>query len=429
VRWDAWLRAVVTLRGCGALSPGAVADRTEATAIVNMPRTVLHPAAESSESARIGRPLRIGIDMRPMRMPGIGRYVTELVTHLAAIDGHDQFLLYFDSGHAADPFRNRWANFATLVVPSPVYSVGEQIRLPLRILRDRLDLFHAPTSLVVPLLCPCPLVVTVHDLLLKLHPEHLPSRLAGAYFAVMNSAALGLARQLLVVSEFTREQVAGAYPRHAGKTHVTHNAAGERFRPQDTGRIKALRQRLGLGPRYILYVGTYKKHKNLLLLVRGYGGLPPEMRSQWQLVLLGKRDPRFPESDEWIARLGLEAQVMRVDRVEEDDLAGLYSGAQIVAAPSRYEGFGFPVLEAMACGTPVVATRIAPFIEVAGDAALFVDPDDFRGMTQALGRLIESPELRREMSAAGLARSAKFSWHETAVATLAVYRSATHRAR
>lgn len=383
---------------------------------------------ESRGSNITGRPLRIGIDARPMRMPGIGRHVRELVSHLAELDEVDQFFLYCDAEQSAAIFRGRWPNFRTVVVPSSVYTVGEQIRLPLRILRDRLDLFHAPTSLVVPLLCPCPLVVTVHDLLLKFHPEHLPSRLAGVYFSIMNAAALRMARQLLVVSDFTRGQLVAAYPRYAAKTRTTHNAAGTVFRPlRDGRRLEALRKDLGLGERYVLYVGTYKKHKNLQLLVRGFAGLNPRLRADCRLVLLGRGDPRFREADEWIARSHLEAHVVRVERVEEDDLITLYGGAEIVVAPSLYEGFGFPVLEAMACGTAVVATRIPPFMEVAGDAALYVEPGDHAGMTSALTRLLEDPDLRKRMAAAGLERSARFSWRETAALTLAAYRDAAPR--
>jgi glycosyltransferase involved in cell wall biosynthesis len=371
------------------------------------------------------RVLRIGIDARPLRWPGIGRYVRELVAEIAEIDTEDRFFIYCDSTEAAEHFRGRWPNVQVAVVPSPLYSLSEQLRLPLRILLDRLDVFHAPSSLIIPLLHPCRLVVTVHDLLLKLHPEHLPSRLAGVYFSVMNAAALRSASQLLAVSEFTRKQLAAAYPCYAGKTRTVHNGVGSIFRPaQDPARLGEIRRSFGLANKYFLYVGTYKKHKNLPLLIKGFGGLSPELLAQCQLVLLARPDRRFPEADALIARFHLERLVVRVGRVQEDELVALYSGAQAVVMPSVYEGFGLPALEAMACGTAVVATRIPAFVEVAGDAALYVEPDDCDGMTATLTRLLQEPALRSRLVAAGLKRCASFTWRRTAMQTLDAYRSA-----
>lgn len=371
------------------------------------------------------RRLRIGIDARPLRWPGIGRYVRELVAGIAAIDTADQFFIYCDSAESAAGFRDRWANVHVRIVPSPLYSVSEQLRLPLRIALDRLDLFHAPSSLIVPLLHSCRLVVTVHDLLLKNHPEHLPSRLAGIYFSVMNAAALRSASQLLTVSDFTRGELAAAYPSHAAKTRTVHNGVGAIFRPvRDEPRLGEFRRTLGITKKYLLYVGTYKKHKNLPLLIRGFGGLGRELLEQHQLVLLGRRDPRFPETDELIAQLDLERQVVRVERVAEDELIALYGGAQAVVMPSVYEGFGLPALEAMACGTAVVVTRIPAFVEVAGDAALYVEPGDCGDMTAVLTRLLQDPGLRNRLVTAGLQRSAGFTWRRAATETLKAYRAA-----
>ena len=375
-------------------------------------------------SAPAARALRIGIDARPLRWPGIGRYVRELVAHLADAERADRFFIYCANSDAQE-FRGRWPNVEAVVVTSPLYSAGEQMRLPLRIWRDRLDVFHAPSSLVVPLLCPCRLVVTVHDLLLKTHPEHLPSKIAGIYFAVMNAAALRFARQVLTVSDFTRTQVAAQYPRYAAKTRTVHNGVGPAFRPvTDHRRLSELKRSLGLPERYLLYVGTYKKHKNLRLLIEGFAGLSPDVRAEVGLVLLGRRDARFPDADERIGRLNLESSVFRVERVGEEQLIALYSGAAAVIAPSMYEGFGLPALEAMACGAAVVATRIPAFVEVAGDAALFVDPGDPAQLTAALACVLGDSGLRERLVAAGLKRSADFTWRRAALETASAYRAA-----
>ena len=370
-------------------------------------------------------PARIGIDARPLRWPGIGRYVSALFDQLAEIDTSDLFFVYCDSEKIAERFRGRWPHVRVTMLSSGLYTVAEQLELPLRIAIDRLDLFHAPASLVVPIVRSCPLVVTLHDLLLHNHPEHLPSRLAHYYFSVVNAVALRAARQILTVSEFTRNELVTAYPQYAHKTRTIHNAAADAFQPQrDERRIARLRARLALRGRYLLYVGTYKKHKNLPFLVEAYAGLPQELRAGCQLLLLGPRDARYPEVDALIARHHLERDVVQIERVDEDDLAALYGASEAVVAPSIYEGFGFPVLEGMACGTAVIATRIPAFVEVAGDCAILVEPGDGPGMTAALASLLNDHDLRDRLATAGLERSALFSWRRAGVETLAAYRDA-----
>lgn len=384
-----------------------------------------HVAARVTAVGTPDRPVRIGIDARPMRWPGIGRYVSELIGQLAEIDRIDRFFVYCDSDSTAARFRGRWPHVQVRMLSSGLYSLGEQVQLPLRILRDRLDLFHSPSSLVVPMVCFCPLVVTLHDLLLHNHPEHLPSRLARIYFSLMNAVALRTSRQLLTVSDFTRTKLIAAYPEYEGKTQTTHNAIGPAFCPAlDERHMARLRRELGLRDGYFLYVGTYKKHKNLPFLVEAYAALPPKLRASCKLLLLAPHDPRYPEVDALVEHHGLRQDVVQVDRVGEDDLIALYRGAKAVVAPSIYEGFGFPVLEGMACRTAVIATRIPAFVEVAGDCAIYCESGDVPGMTAALTRVLKEPDLRERAAAAGLERSAQFTWRDTAVKTLEAYRAA-----
>lgn len=372
-----------------------------------------------------GKPLRIGIDARPLRWPGIGRYVRELIVALAEVDALDEFFVYCSGDHVGQ-FEGRWPNVRVRAVGSRLYSVREQVSLPVRILLDRLHLFHSPASLTVPLLCPSRLVVTVHDLLLKNHPEQLASRLGRLYFRVMNARALRSSSQLLTVSDFTRNVLVAAYPSYAGKVRTVHNGVSAAFKPAgDEGRLRRLKQVLGLRKRYVLYVGTYKKHKNVPFLIEAYSQLGHKLRADVQLVLLGRRDPRFPEADALIARLGLQPNVVQVADLDEEDLIALYSGAAAVAVPSVYEGFGFPLLEAMSCGTAAVATRIPAFMEVAGECAVLVEPDDAAAFSAALARVLTDRDLCARLRAAGLERSARFGWGKTALATLDAYRVAT----
>lgn len=383
--------------------------------------------ARASGGCAGDKPLRIGIDARPLRWPGIGRYVHELIGALAGVDTLDEFFVYCN-GDQLGRFEGRWPNVHVRKIGSRLYSVGEQVSLPMRILLDRLHVFHSPASLTVPLLCPSSHVVTVHDLLLKIHPEQLASRLGRLYFSVMNARALRSADELLTVSNFTRNILVSTYPSYAGKVRTVHNGVNETFKPAvDEERLRRLKQVLGIGNRYVLYVGTYKKHKNVPVLIEAYARLDPAMRADVQLVLLGRRDPRFPEADALIARLGLRPNVVQVANLDEQDLIALYSGAEVVAVPSAYEGFGFPLLEAMSCGTAAVATRIPAFVEVAGECAVLVEPHDAAAFSEALARVLTDLDLGARLRAAGLEHSARFDWRKTARATLEAYRAAASR--
>ena len=377
-----------------------------------------------SSSGRSRASLRIGIDARASHFPGIGRHIRELVTHLAEIDALNEYRIYFSSREQLEKLRLERPNFRCVLASSRIYTLKEQLDLPYRLWRDRLDLFHSTTSLDVPLLQPCPLVVTLHDLLLKVLPDHLPGRVAGIYFNVMNSWSIRSAARILTVSQFTADELTSLYPGSRAKVVVAPNGISAMFRPPASPAIVArTRARYGLPEEYILYVGTYKKHKNLPMLVKAFAGLPEETRLASPLVLVGKPDPRFPEVPSLVRELALEGCVLSRDHVEEEDLPALYGGATLFVMPSIYEGFGLPVIEAMACGVPVVCARIPALSEVTGGSAVLVDPNDAADIRTALLRLLKDPELRSSLRKSGLRRAAQFSWRKTAGIVLETYRS------
>lgn len=310
------------------------------------------------------------------------------------------------------------------MVGGGIYTLRGHLSLPLRMLVDKLDVFHATTSLDVPLASPCPLVVTFHDLLLKVAPEFLPSIPASVYFNVVNWRAVSSASKIITVSVFTAKELVSLYPWSEAKVSTVYSGIGQAFRPVgDQAVLGRMRKKYGLRNPYCLYIGTYKRHKNLETLVKAYGQLPRKILLQWDLVLVGKEDGRFPEVPRLLRELGIEPRVIRLKFVEEEDLPALYSGADVFVLPSLYEGFGFPLLEAMACGVPVVAARISSLNEVGQGAALWVDPLDASQMAAAIEQVLSQPDLRLSLRAKGLARAGAFSWLDTAERVLEIYES------
>lgn len=368
--------------------------------------------------------LRIGIDARPLHWPGIGRHVVELITHLSEIDRTNEYFVYFSSQEDIDNNRFFNNNFHPVLMPVKVYTISEQWRLPFRIMKDRLDIFHSPSSLVVPMIHPCKLVVTVHDIMLKLNPQFIPSKLASVYFNMMNWRALSSAVALIAVSEFTKNEIVSIYPDYNPKITVLYNGVRDIFRPiKDHEKIQRMKVKLGIKERYILYLGTYKKHKNLPVLVKAYNELPEDIKAGCQLLILGKRDIRYPEVPNMVRELRLESNVVFQDYIEDADLPALYSGADVFVLPSVYEGFGFPLVEAMSCGVPVVASRIPVFSEIAGNAAILTAPHDIKEIRNAVCKILLDKQFAGLLRRSGLQQAKKFSWLETAKGVREIYES------
>jgi alpha-1,3-rhamnosyl/mannosyltransferase len=311
-----------------------------------------------------------------------------------------------------------------MTVPFGVCTVSEQMHLPLRIARDNLDIYHATTSLTVPMIRPCKLVVTLHDLLLKIYPQYLPSISGSLYFNIINWWAIKSADKIITVSKFTENELVSRYPKSKQKVMTIHNGVSKEFQPiHDHEVVNNVKKRYGIKKGYILYVGTYKQHKNLEALVNAYARLPIQIRNDYNLLIAGKQDKRYPEVPALVKQLGLEDSVICVNYINEKDLPALYSGATVFVLPSLYEGFGLPVIEAMACGVPVVASKIPSLLEITAGSAILVDPQDIQEMADAICRVITRKETSFILKEKGLCRAKEFSWFTTAKKVIEVYES------
>ena len=376
-----------------------------------------------------GAMLRIGFDGRYIndRYQGIGRVAYSLLDAMVELDGDDRFVLFVHPGYPDSRFDlDRLAAHERVeVVPLrlPLLVPVEQAAWPLLVRRHRLDLVHSP-YVVGPLAAGVPVVVTVHDLIFERHPEYTPQRLLRLAYRAMAALSLRRASAIVAVSEATRADVERWYPAARGRTHVIPNGVSGSFsRVEDPARLAAVRARYGLPPSFVLAVGAGRPHKNLEIVVDAARDLADDGT---RFVLASAPDRRFPDAvGDRIARHGLEDRVLRIRDVREDDLAALYSLADAFVFPSFIEGFGLPMLEAMAAGTPVVAADVSVMPEVGGDAVLLFDPRDPAALAAQLRRLATDRDLRGRLRERGIRRAAEFSWERTARATLDLYRALT----
>ena len=283
------------------------------------------------------------------------------------------------------------------------------------------DVVHF-TNGMMPVASPLPTVVTIHDMSLTLYPQYHPPRRVLLNRPLVNLAARR-ADAIITVSESARRDIVSVYGVAPSRVHVVHEAAAPSFTPvADLARLHHVRSAYGLADRFILYVGTIEPRKNLPMLIEAFARRKQAGDLPHQLVCAGPYGWLCADVERLIDRLRLRDQVRFTGYVSFADLPALYTMAEMFVFPSVYEGFGLPVIEAMACGTPVVTADVAALAEVAGGAAVHVASLDVEALGETLVALANDPERRAALSARGLERAREFSWRRAALETLAVYR-------
>jgi glycosyltransferase involved in cell wall biosynthesis len=304
-----------------------------------------------------------------------------------------------------------------------VYSQYWMNYLVPRILRrERADLFHA-ANFSVPVRVPCPCVATIHDLIYARAPgtfEPLYER----YLKLTIAAALRRARHIITDSAATKKDLLEFTETDPSRVTVVHLGVGDEYRgSEDRDELRRARQELSLPDRFVLHVGAIERRKKLETLLRAIE--PLLTRNLIDAVVLAGEEGHGADDVRCAAgELRIQDRVLCLGYVQQGLLPSLYRLAQVLSFASAYEGFGMPVLEAMACGTPVVTSNVSSLPEVAGDAALMVAPGDVDGLRKALERLLSDSQLRDDLRRKGLARVRGFSWESTAAGHLAVYRRA-----
>lgn len=401
--------------------------------------------------------MRIGIDYTPavQQQAGIGRYTRELVRALAKLDAANQYVLFQGGGQE---LAGSWPdNFHVRSIPVSdrwLAILWQRLRLPVpvEVCTGPVDIFHSP-DFVLPPVRRARTVLTVHDLSFLTTPETFEPGLR-RYLMQAVPRAVARADHILADSESTKNDLIAHLNADPERITVVYPGVDPSFRPLDDRAIADVRTRYGLAGPFILSVGTLQPRKNYSTLIEAYarlcrgeagriGGLN---RSKFYapgrsvsdpamghgpvasgnldllgLIIVGGKGWLYQDIFETVERLEIEDRVRFLGFVPDEDLPALYNAATVFALPSLHEGFGIPVLEALACGTPLVTSNVSSLPEVAGDAALLVSPHDVEDLAQALHRLLTDQELRTTLRQRGLAQAQRFTWQRAAETVLGIY--------
>lgn len=372
--------------------------------------------------------MRIAIDARMLTntLTGVGRYLLNLIKHLAEIDKENEYRILAASRLSLDNFLSKFQapNFRKIIVKTPMVSPRQHFTIPPVLRRERIDIFHYP-QFDLPLFQKCKSVITIHDLNVLQIADYFPKQrfIRRTYSRWITKVSLQRAEKIIAISQSTKEDIIRHFKTPKEKIEVIHEAADEHFHPLPQEATRKTLEKYSLSSPYLLYVGVRRAHKNLLRLLEAHKLLRENRKIVHKLVIVGEEDPRFPQVKRKVRELGLNEEVIFTGYLPEKDLPYFYNGATLFIFPSLYEGFGMPVLEAMACGTPVVCSHTSSLPEIAGETAIFVDPHNIKAMAEGMKKVIDDKGLRKRLSLAGLKQARKFSWHRTAQKTLEIYRS------
>jgi glycosyltransferase involved in cell wall biosynthesis len=352
------------------------------------------------------------------RSAGVHQYIHALLSHLGQVDDKLRYTVLLGEGKLGSTsltlLRSRWPTSKV-----PVRVVWEQCALPWVLRYIKADLVHGPVN-IIPLLSPCPTITTIHDLcFVRFRYLLRPSR--RLYQLVMTRLSARRARRIIAVSTHTADEITRLFQTPRERIDVIQHGVDPSFHPRPAEEVETFRQRHGLPDRFVLAVGTLEPRKNHTKLVEAFSRI---YDSGVKLILVGGRGWLYKDLFARVETLGLSEHVTFAGYVPNEELPLWYNAATIFVYPSLYEGFGMPILEAQACGTPVLTSNIPPMTEAAGDAALLVPPTDVDALAMALQRLLTETLLQQELKERGLAHAKHFSWRHTAQKTTCVYRRA-----
>ena len=362
--------------------------------------------------------MRIGIDARLIHYQrgGIGQYIIHLVQELARLTMSDEcVILRSRKDHA--PLTSR---FRETPLWTPPHHRLEQLALPIELARLRLDLLHSP-DFIPPWRGRFCRLITVHDLTFLYYPQFLTAE-SRRYYNDQIERAVRAADHISADSTTTKDDLARLLGVQPDKVTVVLLAPDPMYRRLDESACASILARHQLERGFILFTGTLEPRKNVAGLLTAYRALCDRQPSTPPLVLAGRRGWLYDEIFAHITALKLASRVRFVENLPDKELVALYNAAALLVLPSFYEGFGLPVLEAQACGAPVVCSERGSLPEIAGDAALLVNPDDLDGLASAMERTLKDESLRAQLRARGLANVKRFSWEKTARETLDIYK-------
>ncbi|MGD2166306.1 MAG: glycosyltransferase family 1 protein [Anaerolineae bacterium] len=353
------------------------------------------------------------------RSAGVHQYIRHLLRHLGGVESGMRFTALLGA-EAVEPATDLPVLRSRVDTSKPASRVlWEQLRQP-RVLREiKADLIHGPVF-VGPLVAPCPIVTTIHDLSFIRFPR-LFRPVNRLYLTTMTRLSARRARRLIAVSEYTARESVELLSIPREKIKVVYHGVNGAFRPLPDEEVTSFRTRRDLPEQFVVFVGTLEPRKNLVRLIEAFAEVQD---GRHKLVLAGGKGWLCEELFARVEDLGLENDVQFPGYVPNEELPLWYNAAMALVYPSLYEGFGMPVTEAQACGTPVLASNTSSLPEAAGDAALLVDPHDAEAIAAGLRQILSDSALREQLSRRGLEHAQTFSWPRTARETVQVYGNA-----
>ena len=388
--------------------------------------------------------MRVGIDARAILNPeksaptGVANYVWQLVKNLLEIDSphrragkENQYILFFDfKVRDKDVKRFTQANVKIKFFPFSDYkkympAAYSEILGMATFAREKMDVLHTTSPLYrVPATYRGKIVTTFYDFAPYRVPDLFP-RLSTAKLKTLYSFAAKKSDRIIAVSESTKKDAAEFLNFPAEKITKIYNGIDGRFFEADSSSREDVKKNYKITDKYILFLGTLEPRKNLSRVLDAFAKFKKDYRNNfdYQLVVAGKKGWLTEEYFQHAKDLGIEDEVIFTGYVGGDELKPLYANAEFFVMPSLWEGFGQTIVEAMACGTPCLVSKVSSIPEVAGQSAYFVDPNDTDGIAKGMGELAASQELREKLSAAGKEQAKKFSWEKCARETLEVYKN------
>lgn len=368
--------------------------------------------------------MRIGIDVRKIKDFGIGVYIENLVKNLLLLDHENQYVLFFDPKDIAE-YSFPENQVEKVINRSGKYSLGELLTLSWQSSRRKLDLFFSP-HYVMPIFLKCRKVVTFHDLIHLKFPEYFNRPGAQAYAKFMFAKTTKSADKIIADSHHTKKDIVEILKVDSGKIEVIYPAADEAFeRLKSDEEVKVFREERGIKKDYILYLGSDKPHKNLKNTLLAFSQVAG--KTDLNLVICGVKSDKTRSPMQIWNDIGLKERITFLDFIPQKELPLLYTGAKLLIFPSLYEGFGFPVLEAFSCGTPVVASNSSSIPEVAGDAAFLVNPSNVDSISAGILTVLNDRSIRLDLIEKGKKRVGLFSWREASERVLKIFREAVGR--
>lgn len=363
--------------------------------------------------------MHIGIDTRLTyyRTGGISTYMRRLVSALETIDIHNSYTIF----HSRKSGVTLTKRFQRANLWTPCHHRIERLALSVELARFNLDVLHSP-DFIPPLRGARRHIITVHDLTFLHYPQFLTAD-ARRYYNDQIEAAVGKADHILVDSQATKTDLINMLNVPPEKITVHLLGVDERFRPMSTDVLKAQTQNLKLPPEYILFVGTLEPRKNIVGLLTAYQQLLQHLPEAPPILLVGRRGWLFEETMQQINALNLGDRLIWREDISDDMLPIVYNLASLLVLPSFYEGFGFPALEAMACGTVPIVSNRSSLPEVVGEVGLQADPEDTEAWVAAMEKALTDSQWCEHMQQAGLERAQQFTWEKTASVALSVYQA------